>query len=172
MAILRALTDPLPAFNFIITLIDTSSTLGILQGVAGMVLGGFSECTGLDSALEVEEYKEGGVNDLIHKFPGRVSHSNITLKHGVGLGEDLWNWHYSFLQGKGKRRDGLIMVQNEMRVPVKVWKFSRGIPIKWVGPTLNAKQAEVAVESLEIAYEKLEIFSPGALASQALDAIF
>jgi phage tail-like protein len=53
-----------------------------------------------------------------------------------------------------------------------VWKFSRGIPIKWVGPTLNAKQAEVAVESLEIAYEKLEIFSPGALASQALDAIF
>jgi phage tail-like protein len=168
---LRPLTDPLPSFNFIISLIDTSSTLGILQGVAGAVLGGFSECSGLDSALEIEEYKAGGVNDRIHKFPGRVGYSNIILRHGAGLGDDLWNWHNSFLKGKGKRRDGLIMLQNELGIPIKIWKFSRGIPFKWIGPTLNAKQSEVAIESLEIAHEKLELFSPGALLSEALDAI-
>jgi phage tail-like protein len=172
MAIARNLTDPLPAFNFTIALLDTSSTLKIVTSVAGMVLGGFSECSGLDSAVEVEEYKEGGVNDRIHKFAGRVSHSNVTLRHGVGLGEDLWNWHYAYVQGKGKRRDALIMLQNELRIPIKVWKLSRAIPVKWGGPNLNARQAEVAIESLEIAYESLELFSPGALLNQALQSVF
>jgi phage tail-like protein len=38
---------------------------------------------------------------------------------------------------------------------VKVWKFKRGIPTKWVGPSLNATQNAVAIESLEIGHEGL-----------------
>jgi hypothetical protein len=33
--------------------------------------------------------------------------------------------------------------------------FKRGIPMKWVGPSLNAAQSNVAIESLEIAHEGL-----------------
>lgn len=171
MSAVRTFTGPLPAFNFTIVLVDTSSTLGVLAGVAGAVLGGFSECTGLDSSIEAEEYREGGVNDRTLRFPGRASSSNITLRHGAGLGEDLWNWHNGFLQGKGKRRDGLITLQNELGLPVKVWKFSRGLPIKWIGPTFNARQSEVAIEALEIAHEKVELYSPGVGLAAAADAI-
>jgi phage tail-like protein len=38
-----------------------------------------------------------------------------------------------------------------------MWKFKRGIPVKWSGPALNASQNSVAVESLEIAHEGLEM---------------
>jgi phage tail-like protein len=161
--------DPLPAFNFLITLIDNSSTFSAIKsGVTGLALGGFSECTGLETTLETVDYREGGVNDRVHKFPTRNAYTNIVLKRGVGLGEDLWLWHEEFVQGKGKRRDGFIILQNELKVPIKIWSFSRGLPVKWTGPSLNAGQSAVSIESMEIAHEKLElVMSPG----KALDLL-
>jgi phage tail-like protein len=92
------------------------------------------------------------------KFPTRSSHSNITLKNGViYLYDDMWSWHYDFVQGRGKRKDGVIVLMDEAQRPAKVWKFRKGIPTKWVGPALNALQSSVAIESLEIAHEGLEL---------------
>jgi phage tail-like protein len=151
--------DPLGAFNFYLTLIDSSDVLGTLITMAvSYKVAGFSECSGLDATLEVFEIKEGGRNDHVHKFPTRASHGNITLKHGaIFLYDDLWTWHFDFVKGRGKRKDGLVVLLDEARSPAKVWKFTRGIPMKWVGPALNAQQSNVAVESLEIAHEGLEL---------------
>lgn len=166
--------DPLPAFNFLITLIDTSSTFSaIASGVGGLALGGFSECTGLESTLETFDYQEGGVNDRLHRFPTRITPSNIVLSRGVGFGEDLWLWHQEFIEGKGKRRDGFIILQNELRIPIKIWSFSRGLPVKWSGPALNAQSSAVSIETLEIAHEQLKlVLSPGALLDDLTGAIF
>lgn len=165
--------DPLPAFNFLITLLDNSSTFSTIKSAAGLVVGGFSECSGLESTLETFDYLEGGVNDRVHRFPVRFSYSNITLKRGMGLGDDLWLWHKEFLDGKGKRRDGLIILQNELRIPIKTWTFTRGLPVKWTGPSFNAMNSELAIEALEIAHEKLELtLSPGAAVSEAVNSLF
>jgi phage tail-like protein len=173
MAIPIPRLDPLPAFNFLITLLDTSSTFSALKSVAGLVVGGFSECSGLESTMESFDYLEGGVNDRVHRFPTRLSYSNIILKRGVGLGDDLWLWHKQFVDGKGKRRDGLIILQNQFQLPIKSWTFTRGLPVKWSGPALNAMNSEVAIETLEIAHEKLELtLSPGALVSEAVSSLF
>jgi phage tail-like protein len=149
--------DPMSVFNFYLTLIDSSNVVGTLASAAlNYAVAGFSECSGLDVTLEVMEFKEGGVNDFVRKFPTRASHGNITLKRGViYLEDDLWTWHQDFVQGNGKRRDGLILLLDESRTPAKVWKFRRGLPMKWVGPSLNATQSNVAIESLEIAHEGL-----------------
>src|ERR1700736_478197 len=138
--------NPLGVFNFYLTLIDSQNVVGSLLTVAvNYFVAGFSECSGIEASLEVLEYKEGGLNDHVRKFPTRASHSNITLKHGViYLYDDLWNWHYDFVRGKGKRKDGLIVLQDESHQPAKIWKFKRGIPMKWVGPQLNATQSAAA----------------------------
>jgi phage tail-like protein len=151
--------DPLGTFNFYITLIDSSNLLGtLLTSVLNYAVAGFSECSGLDASIEIADYREGGVNTYVHKFATRTSHSNLTLKHGViYLYDDLWTWHYDWVQGVGKRKDGLIVLMDEARKPAKVWKFKRGIPSKWVGPALNATQSNLAIESLEIAHEGLEL---------------
>jgi phage tail-like protein len=165
--------DPLPAFNFLIALLDTSSTFSAIKsGVMGLALGGFSECSGLESTLETTEYLEGGVNDRVHRFPTRFNYTNIVLKRGVGFGEDLWLWHQEFVEGEGKRRDGLIILQNEMKIPIKIWTFSRGLPVKWTGPTFNATASEISIETLEIAHEKLELtLSPGTALNQVTGAL-
>ncbi len=151
--------DPLPAFNFYITFVDTSNTLGTLFTAAfDYWVAGFTECTGLDASIEIYDYKEGGVNGYVHKFAGRASHPNIVLKHGVIMRyDDLWKWHQDWITGRGKRKDGRIILQNEARKPAKIWRFKRGIPMKWTGPQLNASASNVAIEALEIAHEGLEM---------------
>jgi phage tail-like protein len=150
--------DPVLNHNFVISLLDSSSTLGLLGSVAmsaifDVAVGGFSECNGLEMSLQVEEFKEGGNNGRMLKFPTRVTWSNITLKKGLGAGMALWKWHYGFTEGKGKRRDGVIVLLTDLHVPNNIWYFRRGLPVKYTGPTLNATQSNVAIESIEIAHE-------------------
>lgn len=151
--------DPLPAFNFYVTLLDSSNFAGtIISAAVGRPVAEFSECTGLDAMLEVMQYKEGGQNAYIHRLPTRAHYSDIMLKRGVIYQyDDLWNWHYEWVQGGGTRRDGLITLADEGHTPLKVWKFKRAIPTKWVGPSLDASQSKIAIELLEIAHEGLEL---------------
>src|SRR2546427_12710925 len=54
---LGARSDPFLAFNFVVE-------------IQSLVLGGFSDVTGLQKEIEVQDYREGGVNDYIHKLSG------------------------------------------------------------------------------------------------------
>lgn len=144
---------------------------GVGSAAGTGVVGGFQECTGLDTSLEIEDYKEGGVNDRIRKFPTRVTWSNIVLKRGIGLGDDLWTWHAAYMSGTGARRDGVITLEDDHHTPLKQWHFSRGLPLRWTGPAFNAKASEVAIESLEIIHEGITLTSPSSLASAAIGAV-
>ena len=62
--------DPFPGFKFLLEL-------------NSIPVGGFSECSGLDLELEVEEYAEGGENRFVHKLPGRRKQSDLVLKRGL-----------------------------------------------------------------------------------------
>ena len=157
--------DPLPGYNFRLALFEAKAVdTALLQGLSGLLLGGFTEVSGLDASLGIYEYLEGGVNDRVHKFVDRASYSNIVLKRGVGLTDSLWLWYQSYLNGEGSPRNGLIILANDMGIPIKVWTFFNGIPVKWTGPSLDAGSSAAAIESLEIAHEKLELtVSPGLL---------
>lgn len=165
MALLRTpLTDPIVPVNFVITLIDTSSAMAIatslLSGaINDVALGGFSECTGLEMQLDVEEYREGGRNGEVLQFPTRVKWGKITLKKGFASSGALWDWHYGFAEGNGKRRDGVIALMNTLHIPMQAWYFRRGLPVRYTAPSLNASQNAVAIESIEIAHEGLMQFS-------------
>jgi phage tail-like protein len=156
--------DPVGNYNFRVRLLDTAT---ILVGAASNLLGieasadaGFSDCRGLEGTLQLQDHSEGGLNDRVRRFPTRMSWSNIDLQRGVGLTPELWDWYFSYIRGRGKRRDGLILLLNDQRSPVMVWKFKRGLPVKWTGPTLVGKGNDIAIETLEIAHEGLEV-QPG-----------
>src|SRR5262249_40018614 len=136
--------------------------------ISDVALGGFSECSGLDMSLEVEEYREGGRNSEVLQFPTRVRWGKVTLKKGFASSGELWNWHYSFAEGRGKRRDGVIALMNQLHIPVQAWYFRRGLPVRYTAPQLHAYQNQVAVESIEIAHEGLMEFSALGLASSAI----
>jgi phage tail-like protein len=149
--------DPVLNHNFVVSLIDTSSTLAILGSAAlsaifDVALGGFSECSGLEMSLKTEDYREGGANGAVLHFPTRVEWGTITLKKGVA-GTALWDWHYGFVEGSGKRRDGVIVLLTAQKLPNNIWYFRRGLPTKYSGPQMNATQNSVAIESIEITHE-------------------
>jgi phage tail-like protein len=150
--------DPYRSFNFLITLVDSASSLGSsLAPIQNAPVGGFSECSGLELAFDIEEYKEGGNNGTVLRFPTRAKWTNLRLKRGVALSDDLWQWHYDLVRGAVSRRDGVVTLQDEQHNPVKMWSFTRGLPVKWTGPSLNAMQNQVAVEEIEITHEGLAL---------------
>lgn len=152
--------DPFGAYNFVITLIDSGSSGTPPQ--KGGAVAGFSECSGLEVSMQTEDYQEGGNNSTTLKFPKHMSYTNIRLKRGVTSSDDLWLWFNDFIEGKGKRKDGTIILRDEQQKAVKTWQFKRGIPVKWTGPTFNAMQSQMAIQELEIAHEGLKLTPVGA----------
>jgi len=162
--------DPVLGFNFTLSMADTASTSAFLQATLGKPpQGGFTECSGLEVAMPAESYSEGGNNGTILKFRGRASWSNIRLRRGVVTSADLWRWHNDFIEGGGKRRDGVITLLDERGRSVRVWRFRRGLPVRWQGPAMNAMQGQVAVEEIEIAHEGLR--QTGAGSGSLVDSI-
>ncbi|ESW93132.1 phage tail protein [Mesorhizobium sp. LSJC269B00] len=137
--------DPYAGFNFILDIGDGSAA-------------GFSEVTGLDTDTDIIEYRNGDEkNPGKAKLPGLHKYSNITLKRGFTNNQALWNWRKTVLDGKAERRSGSITLLNEARQPALRFNFTAAWPAKWQGPALHAGNSEVAIETLEIACEKIEL---------------
>ena len=156
--VLRALTEPLSKFRFLVTLDPGDVHLPTAQALLlpVVVAGGFQEVTGLGGTLEVVSYAEGGRNDSVHRLPLRHSWNPITLKRGVVRDRLLWSWYETGLHDSlGARRDGAVIMLDEAGLPAKSWIFHGGLAAKWSGPDLHAEQNAVAIESLEIAHEGL-----------------
>lgn len=127
--------------------------------------GGFQECSGLTVDVDLHEVLEGGSNDTTVRRLGRAKHSPIVLKRGMvvptsgGYADvSLWAWLTALVSGQVPlpRYDGRIEVLDPAfeRVVAR-WTFVRGLPLKVVGPSLNAVSGAVAVEELHIAHEGL-----------------
>jgi phage tail-like protein len=123
--------------------------------IEGLIVGGFTEVSGLESSVEVEEYREGGVNGFVHKLPGRTSHSNLVLQHGLTSLSTLWNWYHNTTLGAIQRKNGTIVLLDPQQIPVMWWNFRNAVPVRWTGPTFSAVSDEVGAESLELAHEGL-----------------
>ena len=135
--------DPYKAFNFLVE-------------IDGVAKAAFSEVGGLESETAVIEYRSGG-EYLTRKLPGLTRFANIVLRHGITQDRELWDWRQNIVDGTPDRRNGMIKLLDDQRNEVVRWNFRNGWPCKWVGPALNAKANEVAIETLEIAHEGLEL---------------
>lgn len=90
--------------------------------------------------------------------PGLRKLSNITLKRGVvARDNDFFAWLSAVKPNTVERRDLVISLLNEKHAPVKTWKLQRAFPVKVEGPQLKADANEVAIESIELAHEGLEV---------------
>lgn len=134
--------DPHTAFNFAVE-------------IEGLLVGGFTQVNGLESDIETDRYKEGGVNDYVHHFPRQTNYSNLVLKHGLTDISSLWNWYYNTTQGSIQRKNGTIMLLDRQQIPVMWWNFRNALPVKWSGPDFDASSETVAFESIELVHEGL-----------------
>ena len=70
---------------------------------------------------------------------------------------DFYNWHRALLQGTLERRNAVIVLLDDERNEVARWRLSDAFPQKYEGPRLNAKSSEVAIETLVLCCERIEL---------------
>ena len=120
----------------------------------------FMEVSGLESETAVIEYRTGDMKTTSSlKLPGLTCYANIVLRRGLTKDLALWQWRKAIVDGKADRRNGVIILLDSEAAPVLRWAFRNGWPCKWEGPDLDASANEVAIETLEIAHEGLELES-------------
>jgi phage tail-like protein len=166
--------DPVRAFNFHVSLIDSTAGKGaavtsiVLSPLIANPLAGFSEVSGLEMTLDLDEYNEGGNNGTVLKFPKRAKYAELTFKKGLTRNTELFDWFYGFTQGVAKRKDGVITLRDERQKAHTVWGFRCALPTKYVAPQLNAMQGNVAIESMTIMHEGLYLMSGAANLAEAV----
>jgi phage tail-like protein len=155
----------LQSFRFRVTLTRSPFTGSTGAAPARLGDGGFAECSGLDLEADVREYLEGGRNDGVVRRVGRVKLVTLVLRRGMFVAKtqsqvnrELWLWLAGMVSGQLPipRYNGLVTVKDPTdKNSLARWAFTRGLPVKVAGPSLNAKTGEIAIEELHIAHEGL-----------------
>jgi phage tail-like protein len=140
---------PLPKFYFSVQLGD---------GIEAK----FQEVSGLDSETQLIEYRPGdspGFSPI--KMPGLRKFSNVTLRRGIVAADaGFWNWVNEIKMNTIKRRTVMINLLDETGKPTMVWTLNNTWVTKITGPDLKAEGNEIAIESLELAHEGIEVSAP------------
>ena len=121
--------------------------------VYGMQLGDWTKCEGLTVEYEVEEYKEGGANEFVHRLPGRAKYQNIKLSSPVDADTCQVMQYLTAVQKDLKRDVGVIELHDAADQPLMKWTLRGVYPVKWTGPTMDLSSTSVAIEALELAHE-------------------
>ena len=115
----------------------------------------FTEVSGLTMEAEPIEYREGlDPVFTVQKIPGLRKFGNITLKRGVTTNaNDFFKWYDTQRPGTVEKRNLTISLLNEAGDAALTWKIREAWVVKVEAPSFNAKDNEIAIESMEIAHE-------------------
>ncbi len=136
--------DPTRGFNFRVEF-------------SGISVAGFREVSGLSFTTDVVEYREGTDKQLHpRKLHGIRKFANIVCRKGITNNKELFNWYKQTLDGDpNDRRNGAVILTDEEQNPVQRWNFEAAWITKWEGPTFNATANDVAIETIELAVERV-----------------
>lgn len=122
----------------------------------------FQEVTGLEAEVQVIEYRSGDSTTFSPtKSPGLAKVGNVTLKKGIFANDDaLLSWFntiYTNSTANVPRSTVVISLNDESNAPKMTWTLNQCFPVKLTGTDLKSDGNEVAVESIELAYETLVV---------------
>jgi phage tail-like protein len=82
----------------------------------------------------------------------------VTLKKGIFVNDNrFWKWFQGIKLNTIKRQSVVISLLDESGKPTMVWKLANAFPTKITGTDMKSDGNEVAIETLELAHEKLTI---------------
>ncbi len=142
---------PYANFNFLVN-------LGV--GDALEVQAGFTEVILPEARVDIIEYRNGNEKESgVRKLTGRERYANCILKRGVIGSLDLYEWWDDVRNGNNTTlRNVEIRLLSENRADVVLtWKLLRARPVAISFGPLQAAGKNILLESLELAFERLEM---------------
>ena len=136
---------PMPKFHFMVKWNDVQMS--------------FQEVSGLDAQSEEIKYRSGDSAIFSPvKMPGLVKYSNVTMKKGIFKGDNrFWDWFKEIKMNTIARKNITISLLDEGGNPTMTWTLKNAWPTKVTGTDLKSEGNEVAIETIEIVHEGLEI---------------
>ncbi|HYE99139.1 MAG TPA: phage tail protein [Planctomycetota bacterium] len=140
-----AVPDPYRAYNFKLD-------------IGGDTAGHFTDVGGLGARVESIAYRQGGEHQVVHRLPGRVEYYDVVLRYGLTSSRTLWQWFQTGLRGAVQRKNvSIILLDNAGEREVMRWNLQGAWIKEWKAAALDAQGRELAVESLTLCYETLEL---------------
>jgi phage tail-like protein len=141
---------PYTQFNFLVDL-----GLGDPQSIDA----GFQEVSGIGTEVTVAEYRNGNEKENnVRKITGLNKSSDVTFKRGIIGTLALYNWLNDIRRNGdagGLRRVTVQLQTEDRQTTALTWQLMNARIIKYTCGPLNAKGADVAMEEMVLAYEKL-----------------
>jgi phage tail-like protein len=121
----------------------------------------FQEVAGLESAMDTETVTEGGVNDFVHRLPKQVKQGTLKLKRAIVRSDSgLVDWCKEVLEGGlAKPIKPMQITINLLDVegtPIREWTVTNAYPVKWSVGAFDAQKSELAIETIELAYNTMK----------------
>jgi phage tail-like protein len=118
-------------------------------------LGTWTKIEGLGFSFQVTEYREGGVNTYMKKIIGPARYENVRLSRPVDSDSELiYIWLMANLI-KIVPQTMAITALNSAGDEVTTWNLAGVVPVKWSGPSLDINGNQIAMETLELAYDEM-----------------
>jgi phage tail-like protein len=137
--------DPLRNYNFKLL-------------ITGVVQGHFTAVDGLGVQVDRILYREAGNHSVVRSLPGRVEYPEVTLRYGLTSSTELWEWMMASVSGSVDRRNiSIAMLDASASDEVLRWNLSESWPTRWMAAPLDALSSDVAIESMSLAFEGLEL---------------
>jgi phage tail-like protein len=141
----EARRDPYLNFNFLVQ-------------VDGDTVAGFREADLPEAKIEIAGYREGSERgNTIRRLPGRVEYGPLILRRGFAGDRTLFQWWRNVADGNLDRRNVVVILRDQSGREVARWAFRDTLPTKYTAPSFNARGTDVAIESIELTVEDMEL---------------
>lgn len=148
-------TPPYVNFRFEVVLTLNEPVAGVGDPVCSAA---FAECSGLQVSMQPQSFNEGGANTQQTHLKNPVSYGQLSLNRGMTANRDLWAWmEAAGTPGIDARASGTVKVFNPDGGTAVVFKLFDCLPLSLSGPSLNARNGDIAVEELQLSYGRLAI---------------
>ena len=118
----------------------------------------FQEVSGLSAQLNAMELQEGGENTFTHRLPNPAKYGNLTLKRGMIEDDDLIEWVRDAIENfEFSPKQVFVKLLDANGQPLKTWSFEYAYPVKWNVSNFNSTANALAIETLELTYQKFKV---------------
>jgi phage tail-like protein len=118
----------------------------------------FQRVSGLSAEVDTESVNEGGQNLYTQRLPRGVKYNNLVLERGMVVGSPL-NVEFNVAMSlfKFAASNVLVTLLDEGKAPLAAWLFMKAYPVKWSTSDLNATEPGLVIDTMELAYTRMQI---------------
>jgi len=143
--------DPLLGFRFLVTfMVD-----GAVPNPPDIR---FQKVKGLKATVVTKTVSEGGQNLYVQKLPESIEYGNLLLERGMVVDSPLSReFDLAMSQLKFRPCNVFVYLLSAYKIPLAGWTFFNAYPVSWATSDLDAEQKSVVIETLELAYSRMQI---------------